>query len=123
MDWYIGVLKKYAEFSGRARRKEYWMFALVNALVMFALLGLGMAARMFSVVYIIYCLGTFIPSLAVGFRRIHDTGRSAWWLLVGLIPLVGAIVLLVFFCQDSAPGDNQYGPNPKLEAVEARPAV
>jgi uncharacterized membrane protein YhaH (DUF805 family) len=124
MDWYLTVFKKYAEFSGRARRKEYWMFALLNGIAMIVLAVLGMIGKPFYVLYLLYCLGTLIPSISVSFRRIHDTGRSAWWLLIGLIPLIGAIVLLVFFCQDSQPGDNQYGPNPKTGApVEAMPAV
>jgi uncharacterized membrane protein YhaH (DUF805 family) len=114
MDWYLAVLKKYADFSGRARRKEYWMFALVNLVIAVVLGGVGMAAKPFTWLYILYVVGTFIPSLAVGVRRLHDTGRSGWnWLLL-LIPLVGAIILIVFLCQDSAPGDNKYGPNPKM---------
>jgi uncharacterized membrane protein YhaH (DUF805 family) len=62
---------------------------------------------------IVYGLGVLLPSLAVGFRRLHDTNRSGWWLLLDLIPVIGAIVLLVFFCTDSNPGDNRYGQNPK----------
>lgn len=124
MDWYLAVLKKYAEFSGRARRKEYWMFTLVNAIVMMVLMGLGMVTKAFSVLYLVYCLGVLIPSIAVSFRRLHDTGRSAWWLLIALVPIVGAIVLLVFVCQDSAPGTNQFGANPKEGApAQAMPAV
>ena len=112
MNWYIGVLKKYLDFSGRAQRMEYWMFTLINVLIMLGLsivdmvLGLGFLGT-------IYALGVFIPSLAVAVRRLHDTNRSGWWLLIGLVPLVGLIVLIVFFVQDSQPGANEYGPNPK----------
>ena len=119
MNWYLGVLKKYAVFSGRARRKEYWFFALFNLLASIVLsvidyitgsfdaaLGTGLLSG-------IYALAVLIPSLAVSVRRLHDTDHSGWWLLIALIPLIGAIVLLVFVLQDSKPGENQYGPNPK----------
>ena len=118
MSWYITVLKKYAVFSGRARRKEYWMFVLFNFIFALAL-GLieGIlqinAGGNYSVLSTIYSLAVLVPSLAVAVRRLHDTNRSGWWLLIGLIPLAGAIVLLVFMVQDSQPGENQYGSNPK----------
>jgi uncharacterized membrane protein YhaH (DUF805 family) len=122
MNWYIGVLKKYLDFSGRAQRMEYWMFTLINILVMLglaildALLGLGFLST-------IYALGVFIPSLAVGVRRLHDTNRSGWWLLIALVPLIGLIVLIVFFVQDSQPGANEYGPNPKGAGAGAAAAA
>jgi uncharacterized membrane protein YhaH (DUF805 family) len=123
MEWYLAALKKYADFSGRARRREYWMFILVNLVISCVLAGLGYVSNAFSVLSWIYTLGVFIPSFAVAARRLHDTGRSGWWMLIGLIPLLGVIVLIYFFCQDSAPGDNQYGPNPKLASpVDAVPA-
>jgi len=117
MDWYLGVLKKYTEFTGRARRKEYWMFVLFNIIISVVLsiidrvignpeMGLGILGTL-------YALAVLLPSLAVGVRRLHDTGRSGWWLLIGLIPCIGFIVLIIFTVQDSQPGDNQYGPNPK----------
>lgn len=112
MDWYIGVLKKYVEFNGRARRTEYWMFFLFNFIVSFVLgfidglLGTG-------VLGLIYALAVLLPSLAVAVRRLHDTGRSGWWVLIGLIPLIGVIVLIYFFVLDSETGDNAYGPSPK----------
>jgi uncharacterized membrane protein YhaH (DUF805 family) len=114
MEWYLAALKKYADFSGRARRREYWMFVLVNLVISCVLAGLGYVSNAFNVLSYIYALAVLVPSFAVGWRRLHDTGRSGWWMLIGLIPLVGAIILIVFFLQDSAPGDNQYGPNPKL---------
>jgi uncharacterized membrane protein YhaH (DUF805 family) len=123
MEWYLAALKKYADFSGRARRREYWMFVLVNFVISCVLAGLGYVSSAFNVLSYVYTLAVLIPSFAVGARRLHDTGRSGWWLLIGLIPLVGVIILIVFFCQDSDPGDNEYGPNPKLMRAEAVPAV
>jgi uncharacterized membrane protein YhaH (DUF805 family) len=109
------VLTQYATFSGRARRSEYWWFFLayfiasVVASIIDGILGV-------MVLGVILGLGLLIPTLAVGVRRLHDIGKSGWWLLIGLIPLVGAIVLLVFACQDSQPGTNQWGPSPKYGA-------
>ena len=120
MKWYIEVMRKYAVFSGRARRQEYWMFVLSNVIIV-VFLGIidGMAdsdsegSR--STLTTLYVLATLIPFLAVGVRRLHDTGRSGWWMLIGVIPIIGAIVLLIFMIQDSQLMDNQYGPNPKRE--------
>ena len=111
MNWYLGVLKKYADFNGRARRKEFWMFFLFN-LIVAIVLGVIDSVIGIPVLGLIYSLGVLLPSLAVGARRLHDTGKSGWWLLLGLIPLVG-LVLIIFWVMDSNPGDNQYGPNPK----------
>ncbi len=113
MDWYLKVLKNYVGFSGRARRKEYWMFVLFNLIVSAGLVILEFILDIKSVLTVIYSLAILLPSLAVTFRRLHDTGRSGWWILIGLIPFIGGIVLLVFDCLDSEPNDNQYGPNPK----------
>jgi uncharacterized membrane protein YhaH (DUF805 family) len=113
MNWYLDVLKKYAVFDGRARRKEYWMFFLFNIIIAFALGIIEGIIGGPGVVGAIYGLAVLLPGIAVGVRRLHDTNRSGWWLLIGLVPLIGAIVLIVFFVQDSQPGDNQYGPNPK----------
>ena len=122
MNWYLGVLKKYAEFGGRAQKAEYWFFFLFTILVS---VGLGIIDRItgsfmpqvgMGLLGVLYSLAVFIPTLAVSIRRLHDTGRSGWWLLIGLIPLVGVIVLIIFMVQDSNPGENQYGPNPKLVA-------
>ena len=125
MEWYIGVLKKYAVFTGRARRKEYWMFILFNCIVGFAigLVGgiLGVMSDTLSGITIailcLYCLAILIPALAVTVRRLHDTGRSGWWLLISFVPLIGSLILLVFYVLDSQPGDNEYGPNPKGAAA------
>ncbi len=119
MYWYLKVLKQYADFSGRARRKEFWMFVLFNIIFAFVAMLLD---RMFGVAfegigygpfYILYALAVLIPGLAVEVRRLHDIGKSGWWIFIALIPLVGAIWLLVLLVTDSQPGDNAYGPNPK----------
>ena len=113
MDWYLKVLKSYATFTGRARRTEFWMFALVSFLISLGLAVVGAIAGSRGVLQGIYALAVLVPSLAVSVRRLHDTNRSGWWMLVGLVPLVGAIVLLVFAVQEGQAGDNRYGPNPK----------
>jgi uncharacterized membrane protein YhaH (DUF805 family) len=123
MNWFLMAVKhKYADFSGRARRSEYWYFLLFYILIDIALMlvdnlvgwfnadaGIGVLSGLFT-------LALFIPSLSVAVRRLHDTDRSGWWLLIGLIPLIGGIVLLVFFVQDSQAGTNRFGPNPKAAA-------
>ncbi len=113
MAWYLAVLRNYTGFSGRASRTEFWMFTLVNFVIGLVLYLLVFAAHAFVILLFVYYLAVLLPSLAVGFRRLHDTDRTAWWLLLDLIPLIGPIVLLVFFCTDSTPGDNHYGSNPK----------
>jgi len=119
MNWYLDVLKKYAVFSGRARRKEYWMFVLFN-LIVAIILGIvdsmmGTISEPYGVGMLggLYSLAVLLPGIAVGVRRLHDTDRSGWWLLISLIPVIGWIVLIVFFVQDSTPGENRFGPNPK----------
>ncbi len=136
MSDYINVFKKYADFQGRARRKEYWMFTLINtlisAVVITILLIIGLSGILLGgsgtvagapVLYYasvailwIYALAILIPSLAVTVRRLHDAGHSGWRLLLALIPIVGGIIIFVFTVSDSKPGDNQYGPNPKQVA-------
>jgi uncharacterized membrane protein YhaH (DUF805 family) len=113
VNWYLDVLKKYAVFTGRARRKEYWMFVLFSVIVTVVLSIVEGIVGLQGVLSGLYGLAVLIPSIAVGVRRLHDTGRSGWWILIGLVPLVGIIVLIVFFVADSQPGANQYGPNPK----------
>lgn len=112
MNWYIGCWKKYVEFSGRARRKEYWMFVLFNFL---ASIAAGIVDGILGTALIsgVYSLAAILPGLAVGVRRLHDTGRSGWWVLISLVPIIGIIVLLVFLCMDSEPGANRFGANPK----------
>ena len=119
MNWYLQVLKKYAEFSGRARRKEYWMFSLFNVIFMIVamildnILGTTAGELPYGVFYFLYALAVFIPGLAVTVRRLHDIGKSGWMILIALIPIIGAIWLLVLMVTDSNPGENQYGQNPK----------
>lgn len=111
MEHFLGAIKQYATFTGRARRKEYWMYILFY--VIFSIVvGIVDSIIGSQVLTIIYSLGLLVPSLAIGARRLHDTGRSGWWQLLYLIPLIGAIVLLVFYVLDSH-ADNEYGPNPK----------
>lgn len=121
MEWYKAVLQKYTVFSGRARRKEYWMFVLVNFFIIIALeivmfilgsmddnlmlIGSGLLS--------LYGLYIFLPTLAVAVRRLHDVGKSGWWYFIAFVPFIGAIWLLILFASDSQPGENQYGPNPK----------
>jgi len=119
MNWYLKVLKQYADFSGRARRKEYWMFVLFNmifaivAMILDNILGLTAGELPYGVLYYLYVLAVLIPGLAVAVRRLHDVGKSGWMILIALIPIIGAIWLLVLMVTDSNPGENQYGPNPK----------
>jgi uncharacterized membrane protein YhaH (DUF805 family) len=119
MNWFLGGLKKYADFSGRARRKEYWMFFLFYIIFAFvasildSLLGLDFGDGMYGVIYLLYSLALLLPYLAVGVRRLHDIGKSGWWLFIAFIPLAGAIWLIVLLATDGQPGENEYGPNPK----------
>ena len=113
MKYWIECWNKYATFSGRARRKEYWMFILFNMLIAFGVNVVDAVLGMEGLLGGLYSLAVFIPGWAVFTRRMHDIGKSGWWWLIGLVPVVGAIVLLVFMCTDSQPGDNAYGPNPK----------
>ena len=107
------VFSHYVDFSGRARRSEYWYFFLFTLLVNVVTRGLAVAVDTLSFVQIIASLAMLLPGLAVAVRRLHDIGKSGWCLLFVLIPLVGSIILIVWYCKDSQPGDNQYGPNPK----------
>lgn len=120
MEWYLAVLNKYTVFTGRARRKEYWMFVLFNfifavaAMLLDNLIGTAMDGVGYGAIYIIYALAVFLPGMAAAVRRLHDVGKSGWMILIAIIPIVGAIWLLVLLVTDSQPGDNQYGPNPKV---------
>jgi uncharacterized membrane protein YhaH (DUF805 family) len=115
MDWYVKVMKQYVDFRGRARRKEYWMFVLINLLIAIAI-GIVDAMIGFGILGFVYAVAVFLPSIAVTVRRLHDSGRTGWWILIGLVPFVGILVILVFMVLDSQPGDNAYGPNPKAAA-------
>ncbi|WP_201527587.1 DUF805 domain-containing protein [Psychrobacter frigidicola] len=115
VDWFKKGLRNYVNFSGRARRKEYWYFVLVQFILMF--IAMVLDAVIFNsetgLFYVLVALGLFLPSIAVGVRRLHDTSRSGWWLLMSLIPLIGTIILLVFFASDTKPKTNRWGPPAK----------
>ena len=119
MYWFIKCMKQYFDFSGRARRKEFWMFNLI--LFLFSMIaavidkmigGYDAAARVGPITTIL-SIATLIPSLAVAVRRLHDIGKSGWTILIGLIPVIGGIILLVWYCSDSEEGINEWGENPK----------
>ena len=119
MNWYLKVLKQYADFTGRARRKEYWMFALFNLIFAFIamaidnVLGSTFEGIPYGYVYMLYGLALFLPSLGVAVRRLHDIGKSGWWLLISIVPIIGGIWLLVLLVTDSKDGSNKWGANPK----------
>lgn len=129
MEWMLMPLRRYADFQGRSRRKEYWMFFLllivVYSVFMVPLMLSGAAASMagqqtpgplffvgFGLI-VILALALFIPSIAVQVRRFHDQNRSGWMVLIGLIPYVGGLILLVFMCLEGTRGPNRFGPDPK----------
>lgn len=122
MDWYLKVLKQYADFNGRARRKEYWMFALFNLIIT---VGLGVVAGIIRtpILGTLYTLAVLVPGLAVSVRRLHDIGKSGWTLLFGLIPIVGAILLIVWAASEGTSGNNPYGPDPKEGEPGVTPAM
>lgn len=119
MNWYLTVLRNYANFDGRARRREYWIFAVLNsvfliiAMVLDNMLGLTSMTSGFSPLYAFYFLATLVPSLAVTVRRLHDTRRSGWYFFVSLIPFIGGIWLFILMILDSDPYENGYGQSPK----------
>lgn len=116
MNWYLEMLKKYAVFSGRTCRKEYWMFFLFNFTIYVVLLliqKIELLSRISSVIAFVFTIAMIIPSIAASVRRLHDTDRSGWWFLVTLVPMIGTIILLIFMVPDSVTGQNQYGANPK----------
>ena len=127
MIWYLQVWKKFAVFSGRARRKEYWFFALFNTIIIFVLgivdgltSGNPDADSVIAVLGGLYILASLIPGISVAVRRLHDTDRAGWWLLLAIIPIAG-LVLLVFMLLDSTPGSNRFGANPKVSGLLYRP--
>lgn len=119
MKWYLLAFRRFADFKGRSTRQEYWMFTLFNLLIS---LGLGVVAGLLGVgsehspadaISGLYTLIVLVPSLALSVRRLHDIGKSGWWMLLLLIPLIGALILLVFAIQQGEPGTNRYGPDPR----------
>lgn len=113
---YQGI-KNYATFSGRARRKEYWMFSLFNCIVWLILYGLMLASEssLITGISVLYIFATFIPSLSVIVRRLHDIERSGWFYFISFIPVVGPIIVLVWLCKEGTTGANRYGADPKAE--------
>jgi len=122
MNWYLVALKKYAVFAGRARRKEFWVFVLVNTLIAVALAMIDMYTGTFDeevglgLLSGLYALAMILPSIAGSVRRLQDTDRSGWWYLLVFVPLIGGLVILVFMLLDGTPGTNRFGPNPKGES-------
>ena len=118
IDWAMRPLTKYADFSDRAPRAEYWWFYLLSIVayivstIVDSVIGTGGALGPYGILSMVVMLGLLIPSLAAGVRRLHDTDRSGWWLLIVFIPLVGAIVLLIFFVLEGTKGDNRFGADP-----------
>jgi uncharacterized membrane protein YhaH (DUF805 family) len=120
MSWYLLALRNYARFEARARRLEFWAFTVVNAVAGLTLQMLdGLAHGRADYLYAVYAALVFLPSLAVAVRRLHDTGRSGWWMLVALVPVVGAIVVLVLMVTGGDAGPNGYGPRPLRHPVHA----
>ena len=118
----VSAFSKYANFKGRARRSEYWYFVLFNFLVN---LGFNMMNTIFEESFLgvifaglsfVYGLAVLVPNLAVTWRRLHDIGKGGGWYFICLVPIVGGILLLIWTCRDSQPGDNRFGPNPKEPA-------
>ena len=109
--WKRVVIDRYATFDGRASRSEFWWYVLANLIVVFALALLSSASKIFAVLMLIWIVGTLIPNLAVGVRRLHDTNRSGWWYLISIVPF-GGIVLFVFFVMEGDAAQNTYGPAP-----------
>jgi uncharacterized membrane protein YhaH (DUF805 family) len=119
------VFSQYVGFTGRARRSEFWYWTLLQIIVgiVASILDRAVFDRNNAAFSVIVGLGLLLPSLAVAVRRLHDSGRTGWWLLIGLIPVIGTIILIVFYVQDSQ-GDNKYGPSPKtVSAAGPPPAI
>ena len=118
MNWYFEAWKKYAVFGGRAGRQEFWYFVLFHILayVMLSIIA-GVIGKIGASLLSLYAVAAFLPGLAASIRRLHDTNRSGWWLLIMAIPLVGSIVLLVFLAQESHAIENEYGPIPQVAAA------
>lgn len=113
MHWYVDVLKKYVTFDGRAGRPEFWMFTLINLIITIVLLVLDVVLGTDPFLHLVYTLAVLLPGLAVGARRLHDTGLSGWWQLIILIPILGSIALLILCARAGKPDANAYGPAPQ----------
>lgn len=120
MEWMLLPLKRYADFSGRSRRKEYWMFvlgvfiAVILLSIVEGIVGLsGMVGGVYGPLTTIFFLGILVPSIAVQIRRFHDQDKSGWFVLLSLIPFIGGLIVLVFMCLEGTKGPNRFGPDPK----------
>ena len=128
MEWYLKVMRdNYANFNGRARRKEYWMYTLIFTVLLIPLMaimfsalyhsdenGIGPSGYLTVLLFFVFLVAHFIPSLALTVRRLHDTGKSGWWYLIAFVPYLGNFVIFIFTLIDGDEGENKYGPNPKL---------
>ena len=130
MEWYLKVMRdNYANFKGRARRKEYWMYTLIFTVLLIALMTIMFSVLSFSdeseietgpgvyltvILVIVFLFAHFIPTIALTVRRLHDTGKSGWWYLIVLVPYLGNFVIFIFTLIDGDRGDNKYGSNPKI---------
>lgn len=136
MYWYLQCWRKYAQFGGRARRSEYGWFTLINfvIIVFFEIIyspyknanneNIPLGISLLSIIALVYLLAVLIPHLAVGARRLHDTNKSAWWLLLAFVPLANLALALLLLFEDGTPGDNRFGPDPKGRGVyEQSPAL
>lgn len=130
VDNYLKVLKNYAAFGSRTRRSEFWYFTLANVLVSIGLQIITAILRgivgpvgaiVGGLVLVLFYLAILVPSISVAIRRLHDTGRSGWWILIALVPFIGGIALIVFYAMDSQPSANKWGPNPKEATVGVQP--
>ena len=120
MNDYLEVLKKYATFSGRARRREYWMYFLFNLIAIIVLASsTAVLGRIGFMLYVLYALGTIIPGLAVVVRRLQDQGKPWTWIFIGLVPFIGGIWFLVLMCTEGTSGENKYGSDPKASLNSA----
>ena len=120
MNYYTDALKRYAQFAGRATRTQYWMYFLINLLIS---IGFGMLDKALGMGFLapLYSLAVLIPGIAIGARRLHDSGRSGWWMLISLLPIIGFIILFIFLALPSD-GPNDYGPAPGSPAPGHGPA-
>lgn len=118
MNWYLKCIKQYVDFNGRARRKEYWMFALINGVfgIVASLLDLIIMPEGIGIISLLYSLFVLLPGIAVCVRRLHDISKSGYWVLIAFVPIVGAIFLLVWACKEGEKFTNSYGPDPKTIA-------
>lgn len=121
MKYYLAVIKKYAQFTGRSNRPEYWYFVLFNLIFAIAaavvdnILGFNFAPLPYGIIYVLYGLFVFLPGLGAAVRRLHDINKSGWYILVALIPIAGAIWLIVLLATKGTPGENRFGPDPSGE--------